>query len=78
MRAERIHNRVKSEVEGRRYQAARQEVMRWGNVPPITASLLPFIVSMTTPTSPIAPHWIARPDSGGTKNLISRFSLLYA
>lgn len=34
---------------------ARQEVILWGKVPPITVSLDP-IVSRITPTSPIAPH----------------------
>ncbi len=44
----------------KRSSTSRQDVMRCGRVPPITVSLPPM-VSSTTPTSPMAPHWIASP-----------------
>jgi len=40
-----------------------QEVMRWGSVPPMALSLVPFS-SMRRPTSAIAPHCTARPVGG--------------
>ena len=43
-------------------RVARQEVMRWGRVPPITVSLVPRLSNMI-PTSPIAPHCTARPNT---------------
>jgi hypothetical protein len=39
---------------------AKQELILWGNVPPITVSLVPIVYS-NTPTSPMAPHCIANP-----------------
>ena len=39
----------------------RQELIRWGKVPPIDASLLPRRSWKAMPTSPTAPHCIARP-----------------
>lgn len=39
---------------------SRHELICWGMVPPTTTSLFP-IVFRRIPTSPMAPHWIARP-----------------
>lgn len=57
--------RTKLDITGccwhrKRSSTSRQDVMRCGRVPPITV-LLPPMVSNTTPTSPMAPHWTARP-----------------
>lgn len=62
-----------------RSSTSMQERILWGKVPPMTASL-PAMVSNTTPTSPIAPHWMATPENNhcvkGFNMLLSNKSFL--